>query len=113
MVKIRLRRVGAKKRPSYRVVVADSRASRDGKFIEIVGTYNPLTDPATIVMDKEKISMWMGRGAQPTERVSKLLSSMEPVDEYPKINDNPETKDSADNSPILETQTQMNAEEKE
>ena len=113
MVKIRLRRVGAKKKPSYRVVVADSRTSRNGKFIEIVGTYNPLTEPATIVMDKEKISMWLRRGAQPTERVEKLLSSMETIEEHTKISDNPETKDSADNSPIFDTQTQMNGEEKE
>ena len=73
MVKIRLKRMGANKKPFYRVVVADSRAPRDGKFIEEVGTYNPLTDPATINIDGEKIKTWLGNGAQPTETVRALL----------------------------------------
>jgi small subunit ribosomal protein S16 len=76
MVKIRLSRVGRKKRPSYRVVVADDRAPRDGAFIEIIGHYNPLTDPATIVIDEEKVLKWIGKGAQPTERVSILLARL-------------------------------------
>jgi small subunit ribosomal protein S16 len=76
MVKIRLSRLGRKKRPSYRVVIADARAPRDGAFIEIIGHYNPLTDPATIVIDEEKALNWISKGAQPTERVSILLAKL-------------------------------------
>lgn len=72
-VKIRLRRMGAKKAPFYRIVVADSRYPRDGRFIEEVGTYNPLTEPATIVIDEEKTKKWLGCGAQPTDTVKTLL----------------------------------------
>ena len=72
-VKIRLRRTGAKKAPSYRVVVADSRYPRDGRFIEEIGYYNPLTDPATIKIDMEKAQNWIANGAQPTETVKVLL----------------------------------------
>jgi len=73
MVKIRLKRMGAKKSPFYRVVVADSRYPRDGRFIEEIGTYNPLTDPATINIDAEKAAKWLGNGAQPTDTVRALL----------------------------------------
>jgi small subunit ribosomal protein S16 len=73
LVKIRLRRVGAKKKPSYRLVVADSRAPRDGAFIEVIGQYNPLTNPATITIDSEKALSWLRQGAQPTATVSRLL----------------------------------------
>ena len=72
-VKIRLRRTGAKKAPSYRVVVADSRYPRDGRFIEEIGYYNPLTDPATIKIDMEKANNWIANGAQPTDTVKVLL----------------------------------------
>ncbi len=72
-VKIRLRRTGAKKAPSYRVVVADSRYPRDGRFIEEIGYYNPLTDPATIKIDTEKAKNWIANGAQPTDTVKELL----------------------------------------
>lgn len=72
-VKIRLRRVGAKKQPSYRVVVADSHSPRDGRFIEIIGFYNPRTKPTTITIDAEKARKWLGHGAQPTESVASLL----------------------------------------
>jgi small subunit ribosomal protein S16 len=72
-VKIRLKRMGAKKKPFYRVVVADSRAPRDGKFIEEIGTYNPLKDPAEIIIDTEKASKWIKNGAQPTDTVKALL----------------------------------------
>jgi small subunit ribosomal protein S16 len=72
-VRIRLARRGRKKRPMYDVVVADSRAPRDGKFIEKVGRYNPLTDPATIVLDEERILDWLLKGAQPTETVRRML----------------------------------------
>jgi small subunit ribosomal protein S16 len=73
LVKIRLRRVGAKKKPSYRLVVADSRAPRDGAFIEVIGHYNPLTNPATIIVDSEKALSWLSQGAQPTATASRLL----------------------------------------
>ncbi|MEG2380526.1 MAG: 30S ribosomal protein S16 [Oscillospiraceae bacterium] len=72
-VKIRLRRMGSKKAPFYRVVVADSRFPRDGRYIEQVGTYNPLTDPVTTDFDAEKITKWIGTGAQPTDTVKRLL----------------------------------------
>ena len=72
-VKIRLRRMGAKKAPFYRVVVADSRYPRNGRFIEEVGTYNPLTDPATVNIDAEAVKKWISNGAQPTDNVKALL----------------------------------------
>lgn len=73
MVKIRLRRMGAKKAPYYRVVVADSRNARDGRFIEEIGTYNPLTDPASVEIDMERANYWIANGAQPTDTVRALL----------------------------------------
>lgn len=73
MVKIRLKRMGAHKRPFYRVVVADSRTPRDGRFIEEIGTYNPLKDPAEIKIDVEKAQKWISNGAQPTDTVRALL----------------------------------------
>ena len=72
-VKIRLKRMGAKKAPFYRVVVADSRYPRDGRFIEEIGTYNPLTSPSTVSIDVEKAQKWIKNGAQPTDIVKKLL----------------------------------------
>ena len=72
-VKIRLRRMGAKKMPFYRVGVADSRYPRNGRFIEEIGTYNPMTDPATVSIDGEKAAQWIKNGAQPTETVRALL----------------------------------------
>ena len=72
-VKIRLRRMGAKKNPYYRIVVADSRSPRDGRCIEEIGTYNPLTEPATITVDAEKAQQWIKNGAQPTDTVKALL----------------------------------------
>ena len=72
-VKIRLRRMGAKKAPFYRVIVADSRDPRDGKFVEEIGYYNPLTNPAEIKIDAEKAEAWLKNGAQPTETVKALL----------------------------------------
>ena len=74
-VKIRLTRVGSKKNPIYRVVVADSRSPRDGRFIEIVGRYNPQTEPSTIELDEGKIKDWVTKGAQPTEPVAKLMKA--------------------------------------
>lgn len=73
-VKIRLARHGAKKRPYYRIVVADSRAPRDGRFIEEVGRYNPCTDPAYVQFDLEKVDKWIANGAQPTDTVASLLA---------------------------------------
>ena len=75
MLKIRLRRVGAKKQPAYRVVVAEASAPRDGRFVDIIGHYNPLTNPSTIVINAEKATKWLRQGAQPTERVAKLLTA--------------------------------------
>lgn len=72
-VKIRLKRMGAKKSPFYRIVVADSRAPRDGKFIEEIGYYNPITQPAEVKIDAEKAKKWLGTGAQPTDTVKALL----------------------------------------
>ncbi|MBP3495390.1 MAG: 30S ribosomal protein S16 [Clostridia bacterium] len=72
-VKMRLRRMGAKKAPFYRVVVADERSPRDGKFIDEIGYYNPLTDPAEIKIDAAKAEQWLNNGAQPTETVKSLL----------------------------------------
>jgi len=73
LVKIRLTRLGAHKRPFYRVVVADSRERRDGPFIEILGTYDPLKEPSEIKLDMEKAKLWLQRGAQPTDIVKKLM----------------------------------------
>ena len=79
-VKIRLKRIGAKKAPFYRVVVADERSPRDGKFIEEIGYYNPLTNPAEIKIDADKAKKWLGNGAQPTETVKSLLKKSGIVD---------------------------------
>ena len=85
MVKIRLRRVGAKNKPMYRIVVADSRSPRDGAFIEIIGHYNPLTDPETLDVDKEKAVKWLTSGARPTETVIRLLAKSEVPDEISNL----------------------------
>ena len=76
-VKIRLTRKGAKKRPFYRIVAADSEAPRDGRFLEVVGHYNPLTDPAQITVDEEKLNKWVERGAKISETVRSLLRRKE------------------------------------
>jgi small subunit ribosomal protein S16 len=73
-VRIRLKRMGAKKRPFYRVVVADARSPRDGRFIDTLGTYNPLTDPAEVRLDTTKVQLWLARGAQPSTPVKRLLT---------------------------------------
>jgi small subunit ribosomal protein S16 len=74
VLKIRLRRTGAKKQPSYRIVVAESTAPRDGTFLEILGHYNPLTTPTTFQVKEERVKEWLRRGAQPTDRVQRLLA---------------------------------------
>ncbi|MDP9105305.1 MAG: 30S ribosomal protein S16 [Candidatus Eremiobacteraeota bacterium] len=76
MVKIRLRRMGAKKQPTYRFVVADSKSPRDGRFIEILGHYNPRTEPKTLVVDQEKVKQWLEKGAQPSDPVRRLFAEL-------------------------------------
>jgi len=75
-VSIRLRRTGTNKRPTYRVVVADSRAPRDGRFLEILGHYNPLTKPPTVKIDRAKVQAWIAKGAQPSNTVRRLLANV-------------------------------------
>lgn len=75
MVKIRLQREGKKKAPFYHIVVADSKSPRDGKIIEQIGTYDPMTKPSTIVLNKEKLEQWMKNGAQPTDTVKSLIKN--------------------------------------
>lgn len=79
-VKIRLARHGAKKRPFYRIVVANSESPRDGRFLEIVGTYNPLVDPAAVTLKDERIEYWMGEGAIPTNTVKNLMKKHKPME---------------------------------
>ncbi|MGD9405122.1 MAG: 30S ribosomal protein S16 [Anaerolineae bacterium] len=85
MVKIRLRRTGAKKQPSYRVVVTDSRSPRDGKFIEIIGHYNPRTEPPTMEVDAERALYWLSVGAQPSEAVKRMLDKMGILAQVPAV----------------------------
>lgn len=80
MLKIRLRRTGARNQPSFRVVVADSRAARDGAFVDHLGHYNPRTDPPTLSIDQEKAQKWIRQGAQPTESVQQLLRTLEAME---------------------------------
>ena len=82
MVKIRLRRTGAKKKPHYRVVVADARAPRDGRFVEIVGHYNPRTEPSTVKIHEDRVLYWLSVGAQPTDSVKKLLENLGTLDRF-------------------------------
>ena len=72
-VRIRLKRMGAKKRPFYRIIVADARAPRDGRFIETLGTYNPLTEPSEVKLAEDKVRLWLARGAQPSDPVRDIL----------------------------------------
>ena len=81
-VKLRLKRMGAKKRPFYRVVAADSRGPRDGKFIELVGTYNPVADPAEIKIDEEVAMKWLRNGAEPTDTVRDLLKRQGIIEKF-------------------------------
>jgi small subunit ribosomal protein S16 len=80
MLRLRLKRVGARNQPSYRIVVADARAARDGAFVEQVGHYNPMTDPPTIVVDEEKALKWLRLGAQPSDSVVRLLRNLGTLD---------------------------------
>ncbi len=81
-VRLRLRRMGAKKRPYYRIVAADSRSPRDGKFVEIIGTYNPLTEPIELNIDEEKALKWLKTGAKPSDTVKDLLSKQGIMTKY-------------------------------
>ncbi|MBC5798908.1 MAG: 30S ribosomal protein S16 [Candidatus Eremiobacteraeota bacterium] len=83
MVKIRLRRMGAKKQPTYRFVVTDARSPRDGRFIEIVGHYNPRSNPKTVVLEEDKIKSWLSKGAQPSDPVRRLLAERGLVERGP------------------------------
>jgi small subunit ribosomal protein S16 len=83
MVRIRLRRMGAKKQPTYRFVVSDARSPRDGRFIEILGHYNPRTEPKTIVFDEEKVKAWLAKGAQPSDPVRRMLAARGLVERGP------------------------------
>ena len=85
MVKIRLRRTGSKKKPSYRVVVADSRSPRDGRFVEIVGHYNPRTDPVTFNIHEDRVLHWLSEGAQPTDPVRKLLDNVGTLNRFARL----------------------------
>lgn len=85
MVKIRLRRVGRKKQPSYRIVVADARSPRDGRYIEIIGFYNPRTEPATITVKEDRVLNWLQSGAQPTDSVARILKSVGTMDRFEKL----------------------------
>jgi len=85
MVKIRLRRTGAKKKPSYRVVVTESSAPRDGRFIEIIGHYNPRTDPVTLSLQEDRALHWLSVGAQPTDTVKKILGNTGTLDRFARM----------------------------
>lgn len=85
MVRIRLRRMGAKKQPSYRVVVADSRAPRDGRFIEVIGFYNPRTEPETVQIDEARALHWLGVGAMPSEAVARLLKQQGTTSRFERL----------------------------
>jgi small subunit ribosomal protein S16 len=82
MVKIKLRRVGAKKQPSYRLVIADSKSSRDGKFINIIGHYNPRSEPEELVINEQQALDWLNQGAQPTATVARLLNKTGILDKF-------------------------------
>jgi len=89
MLRIRLRRTGAKKRPNYRLVVADIRAPRDGAFVDIIGYYNPLTDPETIVVKEEKALHWLGQGAQPSDTAARLLNKAGIMEKFKSAKEKP------------------------
>ena len=93
MVKIRLRRTGAKKQPSYRVVVADSRSPRDGRFIEIIGHYNPRTEPPTVNIQEDRALHWLSVGAQMTEPVEKLLKNLGTLDRFARLKEGAELEE--------------------
>ena len=85
MVKIRLQRQGAKKAPFYHIVVADSRSPRDGRIVEKIGTYDPMTDPATVVLNEEKVAYWIKNGAKPTDTVKALIEKVAKTEKVEKV----------------------------
>lgn len=108
MVKIRLKRLGTTKRPFYRIVVADSRSPRSGKFIEEIGTYDPLTSPAKVAVDADKVHAWMKKGAQPTDSARSLFAQLGILEKVqrrtvpPKVKEAPQEKPKAEES-VVET----------
>ena len=90
MLKIRLRRVGARKQPTYRVVIADARSPRDGRFVETIGHYNPRTDPPTVEVKEDRALYWISQGAQPTEAVERLLKRLGVLDKSVRGKTHPE-----------------------
>ena len=119
MLKIRLRRVGAKKQPSYRVVVADSRSPRDGRLVEVIGFYNPRTDPPTVTIEEERALYWLSRGAQPTEAVAGFLKSRGTLDRFARLRQGEDLEDllqeaaEAEQVPVPETMPPTEEEEEE
>ena len=106
MLRMRLRRVGARNQPSYRIVVADSRAARDGAFVDHLGHYNPRTDPPTIVIDEEKARKWLSVGAQPSEAVQRIIDKMgDPQEEQASDSDASEDG-GASQEPSAEAETE-------
>jgi small subunit ribosomal protein S16 len=85
MVRIRLRKMGLKHQPYYRIVVADRESPRDGRFLEVVGTYNPRTEPSTILVEEERIYYWLGKGAQPSESVVRLFTQVGLKDRFDRL----------------------------
>ena len=110
MVKIRLRRGGQKNQPSYRIVVADSRSPRNGRFIETIGFYNPLTDPETVVFDKSKALAWVANGAQPTDAVKHMFRKQGIYDALPRYHAGESAEaifSAVEESPVLEESTDV------
>ena len=89
MLRIRLRRMGARKHPSYRVVVADSRLARDGAFVEIIGNYDPMTNPETVVIKEERALYWLKQGAQPSETTARLLGKAGILEKFKPVKEKP------------------------
>lgn len=116
MVRIRLRRVGAKKQPSYRVVVADQRTARDGRFIENLGHYNPRTDPPTVEIDEERAKYWLSVGARPSKAVARMLENMGLLGDgeaAPEEEEESEPKEEAAAEEEKEVETETDEEETE
>ena len=101
---MRLRRVGAKNQPSYRIVVADSRAARDGAFVDYLGHYNPRTEPPTVVIDEEKARKWLSVGAQPSEAVQRIIDKMGASEEAPNAEATPDAESSTEADPTAEAE---------
>ena len=109
-VRIRLTRVGATKRPAYRVIAIDKRRSRDGRALEILGFYDPLTDPATVNLDRARIDAWIGKGAQPSETVAKLMRQAERAAQQPAEGEKPKRATRATKPKAAATKARAKAE---